>query len=33
MKSLDDGIVRRYSRNGLVNTVGDFSQLQSYIRI
>ena len=33
MKSLDDGIARRYSRNGLVNRVGDFSLLQSYIRI
>ena len=31
MKSLDDGIARRYSRNGLVNRVGDFSLLQSYI--
>ena len=30
MKSVDDGIARRYSQNDLVGTITDFSLSQSY---
>ena len=33
MKSVDDEIVRLYSLNDLVGTVGDFSLLQSHIYV